>query len=994
MYDKKFIWIIFWLVPVEIFAQAYWQQEVNYKINVTLNDQLHTLSATEELEYSNHSPDALPFIYFHLWPNAYQNNQTALARQLLQLKKSDFYFAAPNERGYITDLDFKVNGQPVKLEYDEQNPDIGKLILNTPLPAGERLTITTPFTVKIPGSFSRFGHLGQSYQITQWFPKPAVYDKKGWHPMPYLDQGEFYSEFGKFDVSITLPANYIVGATGVLQNPEEQARMNALAAETATKTTFTQDLSFPASASETKTLRYVQDNIHDFAWFADKRFNVLKNQVSLPNSNRTVTTWLLFLNRNAATWVNGVKDINQAVKNYSEWIGEYPYEHVTAVDGALSAGSGMEYPMVTVTDPEAIVHEIGHNWFYGILATNERNHAWMDEGINSYYEFRVAEQADPNYSQLAFLVNNKKLRKLFGLENVHANALNLLLYQMVASRGLDQPVQYPSEKFTSTNYGAIVYLKTGILFKYLAAYLGQERFDKAIQAYFQKWQFRHPYPEDLQAIMEQETGEKLDWFFYNLIQTTSPVDAAVTKVSTSGSNLQVTVQNRSAFPVPVPVAAISADNKILELHWTGLMVHDEQLIFENAAGASKIIIDPEHVVPEINRTNNQYQLTRSFPLQEKRKLQFLAGIEQPDRKQLYYVPVIGANTYDKFMLGLGVYNSSLIQKKVNYAVFPMYSFGQNKLNGIGNINLNVLSRKKSGSTILGFQVSRFERFTKYEPFLTINLPKSSGYAPENQLRFSSTHVSTLQHVELDRPENYFEYTFAYTIPSVQYSISSKNAVTRIAARAEADLFIINRNVSTENKPVLGKITLEYDREYRKGKKLQTRFFAGKFFGNKPQGIGYEQFWLGLSGSQDYKKETVFLDRSQRSHALAAFEHQTDDQEGAFKNYLPVYANRWLTTLNLAADLPVTPFRLYADVGLASFTNSSVPGVVSSETNFYYGSGFSLRGSKILQFYFPVIGSNYTHNFPASFKDFTRNIRFSLNLAGYNPFQFITNTLKQ
>ncbi|QMU29927.1 M1 family metallopeptidase [Adhaeribacter radiodurans] len=989
---KKLIWLFFLLFPAKIFAQAYWQQEVNYKINVTLNDQKHTLTATEELEYSNHSPDQLTFIYFHLWPNAYQNNQTALGKQLLRLKKSDFYFAAPEERGYITNLDFKVNGQSAKLEYDEQNPDIGKLILNEPLLSGQRVVITTPFTVKIPGSFSRFGHLGQSYQITQWFPKPAVYDKKGWHPMPYLDQGEFYSEFGKFEVAITLPANYIVGATGVLQNSEERARMDALAAETAAKTTFTEDLFFPASATETKTLRYVQANIHDFAWFADKRFNVLKSEVILPNSNRTVTTWLLFLNKNATAWVNSLKDINRAVKNYSEWVGEYPYEQATAVDGALSAGSGMEYPMVTVTDPEAIVHEVGHNWFYGILATNERDYAWMDEGINSYYEFRVSEQEDPNYSQLSFLVTNKNLRSLFGLENVHANTLNLLLYQMAASRGLDQPVQLPSANFTSTNYGAIVYLKMGILFKYLAGYLGQERFDKAMQAYFQKWQFRHPYPEDLQAVLEQESGEKLDWFFHNLIKTTSPVDAAVTNVTTSGSTLQVTIQNRSAFPVAVPVAAVDADNKILELHWTGPMVHDQKLIFKNAADARKILIDPENIVPEINRTNNQYKLTGSFPLQEKLKLQFLAGIEQPDRKQLYYLPVVGANTYDKFMLGLAVYNSSLIQKKVNYAVIPLYSFGQNKVNGMGAFNLNILPRKNMGSTTLGFQVSRFERFIKYEPFLTINWPKSSGYAPDNQLRFSSTHVSSLQQVELDRPETNFEYTFAYTIPSVQYRISSNNAVTRLAAKAEATIFIVNQNITTQNKPLLGKLTLEYDHEYQKGKKWQIRFFAGKFFGNKPQGLGYEQFWLGLSGSQDYKKESIFLDRSQQSRALTAFVHQTDNREGAFKNYLPVYADRWLTTLNVAADLPVTPFSTYADLGLASF--STDPIFTNKQTKFYYGSGLSLRGSKLLQLYFPVVGSNYKNNIPSSFKDFTRNIRFALNLAAYNPFQFISNTLKQ
>ncbi|RDC64535.1 M1 family metallopeptidase [Adhaeribacter pallidiroseus] len=988
---KTFIGLVLGLLPLNLLAQAYWQQEVNYTIQVTLNDQQHTLTATEEIEYTNHSPDQLSFIYFHLWPNAYQNRQTALGKQLLQQNKSDFFFAAPDQRGYITGLDFKINGQLVKVEPDPKHLDICKLLLPAPLLPNQSITITTPFTVKLPNSFSRLGHLGQSYQITQWFPKPAVYDRQGWHPMPYLNQGEFYSEYGKFDVSITLPDNYIMGATGVLQNPEEQARMDSLATATANKTTFSTDLSFPASVSRTKTLRFVQDNIHDFAWFADKRFNVLKSAVILPRSGQTVTTWLLFLNKDAATWVNSLKDINQAVKYYSEWVGEYPYAHATAVDGALSAGSGMEYPMVTVTDPEAIIHEVGHNWFYGILGSNEREYAWMDEGINSYYEFRLNELENPDYSQFEPIVKNKKIRKVFGLENIHANNLNLLLYQMVGSRSLSQPVQLPAAAYTNTNYGAIVYLKTGMLFKYLAAYLGQEKFDGAMHAYYQKWQFRHPYPADLQTVLEQESGEKLDWFFKNLIQTTSPVDAAIKNVTSINNQWQVTVQNKASFPFPVPVAAVDAQGNILEQQWVGPLVHDEQVIFKNANQAVKIVIDPDQVLPEINRSNNQVKLNQPFPAQEKLRLQFLAGIEQPDRKQLYYLPVIGANTQDKFMLGLAIYNSSLIQKKVNYVLMPMYSFNQNQLNGTGTINLNILPRKNMGSTLFSFQVARFEKFKKYEPSLTFNLARTSVYSPDQQLRFSSTHVSTPIQLPLNNPDVNFEYNFAYTIPSVQYRISSKNAIKRISAQAVIDVLVVNRNSTTASTPVLGKLTLEYDRQYRPGKWLQSRFFAGKFFGDRPVGLGYDQFRLGLSGSQDYKKETIFLDRSQRSSSLTAFIHQTDNQDGAFKNYLPVYADRWLTSVNLLMDLPISPLSWYGDAGLASVSASSIQ--TKSGNNFYYGIGFAVKGGKLLQFYFPVVGSNYQNGLPTSFKDFTRNIRFTLNVSAYNPFRFLTNTLK-
>ena len=166
------------------------------------------------------------------------------------------------------------------MEYHPEHIDICKLILNNPLKPGESIKISTPFFVKIPnGRFSRLGHVDQSYMITQWYPKPAVFDQNGWHPIPYLSQGEFYSEFGSFDVSITLPSNYTVGATGDLQNQDEIIRLNKLAEITKNISEFSDEMTFPKSNSKNKTLRYIQNNIHDFAWFADKRYHVLKGEV-------------------------------------------------------------------------------------------------------------------------------------------------------------------------------------------------------------------------------------------------------------------------------------------------------------------------------------------------------------------------------------------------------------------------------------------------------------------------------------------------------------------------------------------------------------------------------------------------------------------------------------------------------------------------------------------------------------------------------------------
>jgi hypothetical protein len=968
-------------------AQMYWQQEVNYNLDVTLNDKRHSLQATAQIEYINNSPQALTFIYFHLWPNAYKNNTTAFAEQQLQNNSREFRFAPDSTRGFIDGLDFKINGQKAKFEFDPEQIDIGKLILNEPLPSGGKITITTPFQVKLPNAFSRLGHVSQSYQVTQWYPKPAVYDHKGWHPMPYLNQGEFYSEFGKFDVSITLPANYTVAATGVLQNPEERVRLDSLANLTAKKTGFpaTDDL-IPPSSSKTKTLRYVQDNIHDFAWFADKRFNVLKNEVELPHSKRKVITWLMFLNKDGNTWVKSQNDIRDAVHYYSLWLGDYPYAEVTAVDGALSAGSGMEYPMVTVTDPEAIIHEVGHNWFYGILGSNERQHPWLDEGINSYYEFRLGQLTNPNYSQLAPLLNPRRIKN-YRLQNIHSTGLNLLLYQMAASRGLAQPIGAPATVYTNANYGSIVYLKTGVLLQYLANYLTQARFDAAMQAYYQRWKYKHPYPEDLQATFEEVTGEKLDWFFRGLINTTQTIDPALTGLTQTGSDFWVTVKHKNSLTAPVPVVTRNAAKKILEVKWTRPGLATQQLLF-NRQDVHEVIIDPLYFLPELHRSNNRLALNSIFKAIEPLRLQFLAGIEQADRKQNYYTPALGFNTHDKLMLGAALYNSALLQKKVNYLFMPLYSFGQKDVRGIANINLNILPQKNLQSIILTLNAQRFERFLMLEPAVTFNFPPHRAGVNQQQLKFAFTAVN-IQHPVLT-PESdlnpVFRNDLKYNIPWVRYRYEKKNALQEFKGEITLDVLptdtVSDSNYLAGKRVVAGKIALNYERYYTQNKRISVRWFGGNFFGNNAAVPNW--FRMGLSTSLDYKKETIFFDRSQRRNNFWAFSRQTDGQDGGFRNYVPLFTNHWLTGLNLTGDIPFLPFSTYLDLGTAYQTEE-----------IYYGTGLSLSLQKnFFQVYFPVAGSNFAQNLPRSLNEFKNNIRFQIQLNALNPFRQLTDVLRK
>ena len=506
--------IVLFFAQLTYCQQTYWQQKNDFKISVTLNDLDNSITGFEQIDYYNNSPDTLFFIWIHLWPNAFKNDRTAFSDQLLVNGRTDFYFSPENKKGYINKLNFKVDKINASTEDHPQHQDITKLLLPQPLTPGKMIKIETPFHVKLPYNFSRGGHVEQSYQLTQWYPKPAVYDKNGWHEMPYLDQGEFYSEFGNFDVEITVPKNYIVAATGDLQNEDEKlwlkVKSNSIIFKTDKKDL--EKVIVPNSSSSLKTLKYLQNNVHDFAWFADKTFLVKEDTLML-SSGKVVNIFAYFLSSNQLLWVNSLSFIKKAIISKSQWLGEYPYNVVSVVDNASPTSGGMEYPTITLltagnseaTLESVINHEVGHNWFYGILATNERQYPWMDEGINSFYDQKFDEI-------FATKINSRKANNNFISKKITQYPENNLLQTFIKLKK-DQPINTISEKFSALNYNLTAYTKTTLWLKKMETELGIETFNNIMRAYYEKWKFKHPTPTDFQTVAENVSGKSLAKLF-------------------------------------------------------------------------------------------------------------------------------------------------------------------------------------------------------------------------------------------------------------------------------------------------------------------------------------------------------------------------------------------------------------------------------------------------------------------------------------------------
>jgi hypothetical protein len=503
---KKLFWLPLFLAFKTVAQQKYWQQQCNYKIDVSLNDVDHTLKGYEQITYFNNSPDTLNFIWIHVWPNAYKNDKTAFSEQLLINSNTSFYFADENDRGYINQLSFTSNKINLAVEDHPQHQDIIKVLLEKPLAPNTNCIIESFFKVKLPKNISRSGHVNQSYQVTQWYPKAAVYDKNGWHEMPYLDQGEFYNNFGNYEVQITVPENYVVGATGSLETTAEKQWLNNLVQPTAKQKAQI------ASSANTKTILFKQDNVTDFAWFADKNFVYKQDTVLLPN-NKIVQIELFVQPKNMEVWKNALQYTKRAVLSKSNWIGAYPYGQVKVVDFAGATEAGMEYPTITLLYAEdkkdledLINHEVGHNWFQAILATNERATPWMDEGMNTYYDNRYHK---------VFMDSLK--RSSFFETRIPKNEADIAL-KTVTKLKIDQPIQTVSENFNYTNYGLIAYTKAAKWMELLEKEMGTALFDSAMQNYFENWKFKHPTTNDFKQIMESVSGKDLSNIFLLLNQ--------------------------------------------------------------------------------------------------------------------------------------------------------------------------------------------------------------------------------------------------------------------------------------------------------------------------------------------------------------------------------------------------------------------------------------------------------------------------------------------
>ena len=572
-------------------GDAYWQQQADHSIKVTLDTDSNSIIGSEIIAYYNNSPDTLSYIWLHLEQNV--NREDSIRNREGRSRKESGY-----EGILISRLD--VNGsQAIWQDY----ATVAKVKLAEPLKPNAKVTIEIDWSFKISVEASlRMGYddayeAGPVWELAQWFPTPCVYDDVyGWNTLPYIGRGEFYTNFGDYNVEITVPDNHVVLASGKLMNPtavlssDEQQRLKEAMNSDSTIAIRTED-EIETASEGVSTWKFEGNQIRTFAWATSASFIWEAGSVeidTLEGVKKRVLCQVGYPIEEIEIWDEGVSYLQHSIQYYSKTLYPYPWPQMSMARG--KAG-GMEYPMIVfcrggsheglfnVTD-----HEVAHNWFPMIVNTDERRHAWMDEGFNTF-------------------VNHYSLESFYGKRE---HKPDVSKYDASKYKNDLTAVNTPPDLLQSRRH--LSYRKPGYGMRFLREeIIGEERFDEAWSQYIHRWAFKSPRPADFYRTMENSSGMDLQWFFRGFFEEPMQLDQAITGLKQDNESVRITFENLEDWVCPVDVQITCEDGSVHEYKlpvtiwaWS----HQHEHTFQLDSPVQSVLIDANESYPDINRDNN------------------------------------------------------------------------------------------------------------------------------------------------------------------------------------------------------------------------------------------------------------------------------------------------------------------------------------------------------------------------------------------------------
>ena len=600
---------------------CYWQQQVDYKMDVDMNVENFQYTGDQELKYTNNSPDTLKQVFYHMFFNAFQPGSEMDMRlqsisdpdgrmvNNLGTKEEPKYESRisklqPNEIGYLRVVSLKQEGKDLKFM---EKGTVLQVTLAEALAPGKSTTLNMNFKGQVPVQIRRSGRNnadGVALSMTQWYPKLAEYDFEGWHADPYIAR-EFFGVWGDFDVKISIDREYILGGTGVLQNADE---IGYGYEKEGTKV--------KRAKGDKLTWNFKAENVHDFAWAADPEYihDTLKTESGV---------MLHFLYKNDPKVIENWKKIQpetEKVLNYfNTHIGPYPWKQYSVIQGG---DGGMEYANCTlITGGEnynslmgTTVHEFAHSWFQQLLGTNESQYPWMDEGFTSYIS-TMAQQS------------------IAGKQSVNPFVGSYRGYNYLVESGKEQPMSTHGDRFEyNMAYSIASYTKGSLFLSQLGYLIGAENLQKTLNRYYDEWKFKHPSPNDFIRVAEKVSGAELSWYLNDWTNTTNTIDYAVKDITTKENVSIVNLERKGIMPMPldvvvsytdgteetfyVPLAMMNwqkpaeANSKRTVLKdWSWGATNYSLELSHSKDEIAKVEIDPSGLMADIHRDNNVYSAT-------------------------------------------------------------------------------------------------------------------------------------------------------------------------------------------------------------------------------------------------------------------------------------------------------------------------------------------------------------------------------------------------
>jgi hypothetical protein len=600
--------LAFWMGLTSLYGQnnfKYWQQHVDYTMEVKMDVNTFNYGGTQKLIYTNNSPDELEQVFYHLYYNAFQpgsemdvrsitiaDADSRVGDRISKLQKEDF--------GFLNIISLTQNKIPLKYTV------VGTVLevqLNKPIKSGESATFEMTFEGQVPPVIRRAGknnREGVALSMAQWYPKMAEYDFEGWHADPYISR-EFHGVWGDFDVKLTLDKNYTVGGTGYLQNPNEIGHGYGIKEK--------------KNDSDLLTWHFVAPNVHDFTWAADPNF--IHDTLQVPNGPMLHFLYKKSLKRKYTKhWKDLQIPTSEIMQYYSKNVGKYPYEQYSVIQGG---DGGMEYGMCTLITGErsfesllgVTAHEIGHTWFQFLMASNESKHPWLDEGFAEY---------------TCTLIENT----ILGVETSEPMKRHFNRYFELALSGIEQPMSTHADRFAYNNsYSISTYSKGALVLAQLRYIIGEENFWDTLKKYYNDWAFKHPTPNNFIRCAEKISGLELEWFLTDWTQTTNTIDYGVKNAVALEGQTVITLERMGLMPMPVEVQLLMKDGSKKEYYIPLQMMRGEKPLRNNETllkdwawaypeyrfsvdvnleNIESITIDVNKETADINKENNQLKI--------------------------------------------------------------------------------------------------------------------------------------------------------------------------------------------------------------------------------------------------------------------------------------------------------------------------------------------------------------------------------------------------